>query len=125
VTRLFQVVIGQAALFVSLAVFVFLNIPSLGATYTGTMLSPFWRFLNHFWLGAETVNAERSLLYFGGLGVGTDLLRLLAWTIVVVGLLSLPVSRKLARERGQLKPTGSGPDTWQPKYGHEPAPTRT
>jgi len=101
VTRLFQVLLGPPALFVALAVFVFLNIPSLGATYTATMLRPFWRFLNHFWLGAETTNAERSLLYFGGLGVGADMLRLLAWTVVAVALLALPVSRKLARQREQ------------------------
>jgi hypothetical protein len=78
---------------------VFLNIPSLGATYTATLLPPFWRFLNHFWIGAETTNAERSLLYFDGSGAGTDLLRLLAWTGVVLTLLMLPVSRKLARQR--------------------------
>jgi MFS family permease len=99
VTRLLQVLIGETALFLSLAIFVFLNIPSLGATYTGTMLPSFWRFVNHFWIGAETTNAERSLLYFGGLGVGTDLLRLLAWAGATVVLLALPVSRKLARQR--------------------------
>jgi hypothetical protein len=99
VTRLVQVLVGPPALFVSLAIFVFLNIPSLGATYTSTMLPPFWRFLNHFWLGAETTNAERSLLYFGGQHVSSDLLRLLIWTAVATGLLLLPVSRKLERER--------------------------
>jgi hypothetical protein len=107
VTRLFQVLIGPPALFVSLAIFVFLNIPSLGATYTSTMLPSFWRFLNHFWLGAETTNAERSLLYFGGQDVGTDLLRLLAWTAVATGLLVLPVSRKLARDR--VRPVAARP----------------
>ena len=91
--------LGPPALFVSLAVFVFLSIPSLGATYTAPVLPSFWRFLNHFWIGAETTNAERSLLYFDGDGVGTDLLRLLAWTAVVAALLVLPVSRKLARQR--------------------------
>jgi hypothetical protein len=99
ITRLLQVLIGPPALFVSLAIFIFLNIPSLGATYTANVLAPFWRFLNQFWIGAETVNAQRSLLYFDGLGVGTDLLRLLAWTGVIVALLLLPVSRKLARQR--------------------------
>jgi hypothetical protein len=99
VTRLLQVLLGPPALFVSLAIFVFLNIPSLGATYTDTMLPSFWRFLNQFWLGAETTNAERSLLYFGGLAVGTDLLRLLAWTAAIVALLLLPVSRKIERRR--------------------------
>ena len=102
VTRLFQVVIGPAALFVSLAIFVFLNIPSLGATYTASMLPPFWRFLNQFWIGAETTNAERSLLYFGGLGIGTDLLRLVAWTGVIIALLLLLVSRKLEHQPEHL-----------------------
>jgi len=41
-------------------------------------MAPLWRFLSHFWIGAGAVNAERSLLYFGGDGVGDDLLRLLA-----------------------------------------------
>jgi hypothetical protein len=99
VTRLLQVLIGEAALFVSLAIFVFLNIPSLGATYTPPVLPSFWRFLNHFWIGAETTNAERSILYFDGLGVGGDLLRLFAWTGVVVALLLLQVSHRLERRR--------------------------
>jgi hypothetical protein len=96
ITRLLQVLIGPPALFVSLAIFVFLNIPSLGATYTPELLPSFWRFLNHFWIGAETTDAARSILYFGGQGVGTDLLRLLAWTGAIVALLLLPVSRKVA-----------------------------
>jgi hypothetical protein len=99
VTRLFQLLIGPAALFVSLAIFVFLNIPSMGATYTANVLPGFWRFLNHFWLGAETVNAERSLLYFDGQDVGWDLLRLFAWAAVITVLLGLPVTQKRARER--------------------------
>jgi hypothetical protein len=98
ITRLLQVLIGPPALFVALAIFVFLNIPSLGATFTPEVLPGFWRFLNHFWIGAETTDAERSILYFGGLGVGTDLLKLLAWTGVIVALLSLPVMRKRERE---------------------------
>ena len=98
-TRLFQVLLGLPAIFVSLAIFVFLNIASLGATYTAPVLAPFWHFLSHFWIGAAAVDAERSLLYFGGAGVGADLLRLLAWAAVIVGLLALPVSRKLERRR--------------------------
>jgi hypothetical protein len=103
ITRLLQVLIGPPALFVSLAVFVFLNIPSLGATYTPELLPSFWRFLNQFWIGAETTDATRSILYFGGSGVGTDLLRLLAWTGVLAVLLLLPVSRKVARRPVQVE----------------------
>jgi hypothetical protein len=109
VTRLFQVLIGPPALFVSLAIFVFLNIPSLGATYTSPVLPSFWRFMNHFWIGAETVNAERSILYFGGQGVSTDMLRLLAWTAVIVALLALLVSRKRARRRKSSVVAGAVP----------------
>ena len=100
-TRLFQVLLGPLGIFVSLAIFVFLNIATLGATYTSPVLGSFWRFLNHFWIGASTVNAERGILYFGGQGVGTDMLRLLAWTAVIVVLLILPASRKLERRREQ------------------------
>ena len=125
VTRLLQVLIGPPALFVSLAIFIFLNIPSLGATYTSTMLAPFWRFLNQFWLGAETTNALRSILYFGGDGVGNDLLRLLAWAGVVVLLLALPVSRKLARERARMDTNERSSESWQPKLSQDPAPTGT
>ena len=99
ITRLLQVLLGPPALFVALAIFVFFNIPSLGATFTANVLPPFWHFLNGFWIGAETTNAERSILYFGGQEVGADLLRLLAWTGVIVALLLLPVSRKLERQR--------------------------
>jgi hypothetical protein len=98
-TRLFQVLLGLPAIFVSLAIFVFLNIPSLGATYTAPVLAPFWRFLNHIWIGAGAVDAERSILYFGGQGVGTDLIRVFAWTVAIAALLLLPASRKLERRR--------------------------
>jgi hypothetical protein len=104
-TRLFQVLLGLPAIFVSLAIFVFLNMPSLGATYTAPVLAPFWRLLNHLWIGAGAVDAERSILYFGGAGVDTDLIRVLAWTAVIVALLLLPVSRKLERERERADDT--------------------
>ena len=94
----------------SLAILVFLNIASLGATYTPPVMAPFWHFLNHFWIGAQAVNAERSILYFGGEGVGTDLLKLLAWTAVIAALLVLPVSRRLERQRevADAQPAASG-----------------
>ena len=100
-TRLLQAVLGPPAIFVSLAILVFLNIASLGATYTPPVMAPFWRFLNHFWIGAQAVNAQRSILYFDGAGVGTDMLKLLAWTAVIAALIVLPVSRRRERRREQ------------------------
>jgi hypothetical protein len=87
---------------VSLTVFVFLNIASFGATYTPPVMAGFWRFLNHFWIGAQAVDAERSILYFGGDGAGTALLGLLAWTGAIALLIVLPVSRRLERRRERL-----------------------
>jgi hypothetical protein len=103
-TRLLQVLLGPVAIFLSLTIFVFLNIPSLGATYTAEVLPPFWSFLHHFWIGAVTVDAQRGILYFGGLDVGTALLKLFAWAAVIVVLLLLPASRKLERRRERSEP---------------------
>ena len=108
-TRLFQVLLGPPGIFASLAIFVFLNIPSLGATYTAPVLTSFWQFLNHFWIGAAAVNAQRAILYFGGQGVGGDLVVLLAWTVAIVALLLLPVSRKLERRRERTIPEAFRP----------------
>jgi hypothetical protein len=109
-TRLLQAVLGPPAIFVSLAILVFLNIASLGATYTPPVMAPLWQFLNHFWIGAQAVNAQRSILYFGGDGVGADLLKLLAWTAVIAALLLLPASRRLERQRevADAQPHGLG-----------------
>ena len=86
----------------SLAIFVFLNIASFGATYTPPVRAGFWRFLNHFWIGAQAVNAERSILYFGGQGAGGDILGLLAWIAVIALLIVLPVSQRRERRRERL-----------------------
>ena len=109
ITRLLQVLIGPPALFVALAIFVFLNIPSLGATYTAKVLARLLALPQPLLDRGGNTNAERSILYFGGLGVGTDLLKLLAWTGVIVLLLLLPVSRKLdANGNTRSSPGASG-----------------
>ncbi len=100
-TRLFQVLLGPAGIFASLAILVFLNIASLGATYTAPVLPDFWQFLNSFWIGAAAVDALRSILYYDGSGAGGDILVLLAWTAAIAALLLLPGSRKLELKREQ------------------------
>ena len=95
--------LGPPGILASLAIFVFLNIASLGATYTPPVMAGFWQFLNHFWIGAAAVNAERSILYFGGSGVGGDILIVLAWTAAIAALLLLPA---LAEARTQTRTPG-------------------
>ena len=116
VTRLFQVVLGLAAIFVSLTIFVFLNIPSLGATYTAPVLPSFWRFLNEFWVGADIVNAERSILYYGGSDLATYLLRFLVWTAATVGFTI--VLLVLSRTRVHRRARSSAPSTALPAGVH-------
>jgi hypothetical protein len=55
------------------------------------------------------VDAERAILYFGGQGVGPDILKLLAWTAAIVALLLLPVSRRLEGRREQVVAPGAPP----------------
>src|SRR5439155_253383 len=92
-----QVLLGQAAIIAMMAVFVFLNFPSAGGAIPASMLPGFWRFIHSFWIGGAAVDAIRSILYFGGQGVATDIVKLLAWLIITFGLLALPISRKLER----------------------------
>jgi hypothetical protein len=63
------------------------------------MLPTFWHVLNRFWIGASAFNALRGILYFGGQGVGTDVLKLLGWLAVGAVLLALVALRKLWHER--------------------------
>jgi hypothetical protein len=99
IARLLQLLLGSYAIFAMMTMFVFLNFPSSGGAIPAQLLPGFWRFLNHFWIGAPAVNAIRSILYLGGRGVGDDILKLLIWFVVVVALLILPISRKFERER--------------------------
>ena len=90
IARGLQLILGAiGTLFAGLAVFVLLNFPSSGASVQGPMLPTFWHVLNRFWIGASASDAFRSIVYFGGRGAGTDVLKLLGWLGVGVVLLAL------------------------------------
>jgi hypothetical protein len=59
----------------------------------------FWRFLNHFWIGAAALDANRSVLYFHGDGVATDVLKILAWIAAWAALLAIPVYLRTTRRK--------------------------
>jgi hypothetical protein len=85
-----------------------LNSPSAGGTISPVLLPIFWHVLNPFWIGADAFDAFRSIIYFGGQGVGVDVLKLLAWLAVGLVLLALPAWRKIGARRGSPGAPGPG-----------------
>jgi hypothetical protein len=70
------------------------------------MLPAFWHVLNRFWIGASASDAFRGIVYFGGQGAGTGVLKLLAWFAVGAVLLALGWFKQ--RGRQQVTPAGTG-----------------
>jgi hypothetical protein len=90
---------GIGALFAAMTLFVMLNFPGAGVSVQAPMLPTFWHVLNRFWIGSSASDAFRSILYFSGLGVGTDVLKLLGWLAVAAVLVAVAALRKLWDER--------------------------
>ena len=101
IARGVQVLLGPAALLAFLAIFIMLNVPSAGGAVSPVLLPTFWHVLNRFCIGADAFGAFRGIIYFGGQGAGTDVLKLLAWLGVGVVLLALPAWRKIRPRRGR------------------------
>jgi hypothetical protein len=90
-TRLLQLGLGARGTLAASLLFIFLNFPTTGGTVAPQLLPGFWRFLNHFWIGAAALDANRNVLYFGGAGVGTDVLKMLAWPAVWAVVVAVPI----------------------------------
>jgi len=99
ITRLLQLGLGLLGALVASLVFIFLNFPSSGGTVAPQLMPGFWRFLNHFWIGAAGLDANRSVLYFHGGGVGTDVLKILAWIAASAALLAIPIYLRTKRHK--------------------------
>lgn len=97
ITRLCQLGLGALGALVASLVFIFLNFPSSGGSVAPELMPGFWRFLNHFWIGAAGLDANRSVLYFHGDGVGTDVLTILAWIAAWAALLEVPIYLRTTR----------------------------
>jgi hypothetical protein len=91
ISRLLQLGLGAPGMLIGSLVLIFLNIPSSGGSIATQLLPGFWRFLGHFWIGAAALDANRSALYFGGSGVATDVLKMLAWVAAWAALLAVPI----------------------------------
>ena len=99
ITRLCQLGLGRLGALIASVVFIFLNLPSSGGSVAPQLTPGFWRFLNHFWIGAAGLDANRSVLYFHGDGVGTDVLKILAWIAAWAALLAIPIYIRTTRRK--------------------------
>ncbi len=99
ITRLLQLGLGLLGALVASLVFIFLNFPSSGGAVAPQLMPGFWRFLSHFWIGAAGLDANRSVLYFHGGGVGTDVLTILAWIAAWAALLAIPIYVRTTRRK--------------------------
>ncbi|WP_430331575.1 hypothetical protein [Rhodococcus sp. ACT016] len=87
-------VFGKAAIMVVMVLMIFVNFPSAGGAFPADFLPGFWSTLSHFWIGAGAVDAVRSIIYFGGTGVGHGLLVIGGWFVVAAALLGLTQLRR-------------------------------
>jgi hypothetical protein len=99
ITRLCQLGLGPLGALVASLVFIFLNLPSSGGSVAPQLMPGFWRFLNPFWIGAAGLDANRSVLYFHGTGVGTDVLKILAWIAAWAALLAITIYVRTTRRK--------------------------
>jgi hypothetical protein len=99
ITRLCQLGLGALGALVASIVLIFLNLPSSGGSLAPQLTPGFWRFLSHFWIGAAGLDANRSVLYFHGDGVGTDVLKILVWVAAGAAVLVIPIYVRTTRRR--------------------------
>jgi hypothetical protein len=102
ITRGLQIATGRSGFVLASLIFIFLNVPTSGGVVPGQLLPGFWRFLHQFWIGASALDANRSILYFGGAGTGTAALKILAWLAGWAGLVAVIL---IARTRQQWLPS--------------------
>jgi hypothetical protein len=105
--RLLQLGLGAGGTLVASLLLIFLNIPTTGGSVAPQLLPGFWRFLNHFWIGAAALDANRSTLYFGGVGIGTDVLKMVAWPAAWAVVVAVPIAVRNMRKRQRRAETSA------------------
>jgi hypothetical protein len=106
ISRGLQIVLGPVAVLLFLVIFVMLDFPSCGGAISPVLLPTFWHVLNRFWIGGGGFDAFRAIIYFGGQGVGGDVLKVLAWLGVGVVLVALAIWLKAGRPTKLGRTTG-------------------
>jgi hypothetical protein len=113
VARGLQLIFGSMAIIFMMLIFVFLNFPSAGGAIPPEMLPSFWRFLNHFWIGATLVKTLKSVIYFDNQDLLQDLAILVAWVLAWLIIFFLPVKRIRRRAKAGDLEAGTLPSPVQ------------
>ena len=122
---LLQQFLGDATTFGIMSFIVFLNFPSSGGTSPAAMLPPFWQFIHNFYFGAGAFESFRSLVYFGGNGVGRWLLQLCLWTVgLVLAAVVVHLAKSVRRQRKQISALTAVALLHQPDLAALPERTR-
>ncbi|MCU1604875.1 MAG: hypothetical protein JWP46_1340 [Modestobacter sp.] len=79
-------VLGRWTTLALVSMFVMLNFTSAGGVFTPDLQPGFFASLHSFWIGSGLVEASRRLLYFPELGIGRNVLVLVAWALAGLGL---------------------------------------
>lgn len=91
--------LGKWAIFPSILVCIFLNIPTSNSAFPHEFIPPFFQWVSSWHLGAATVNAVRSVLYMGGHGLARPLLTMACWAVVAVAAIFCAAAHRRRKAR--------------------------
>ncbi|MFC6714605.1 hypothetical protein [Branchiibius cervicis] len=89
--------IGRFTTLAMVTLFVGLNFTTSGGVFPPALQPGFFAALHHFWIGAGLNEAGRDLIYFPGLGIGSDVLKIVGWVVAGGLLLCLAALRERSR----------------------------
>jgi hypothetical protein len=78
--------LGRWTTLTVVALFVMLNFTSAGGVFAPSVQPGFFAALHSFWIGSGLVEGARRLLYFPGLGIGSQLLTIALWAVAGLAL---------------------------------------
>lgn len=102
VTMAFQVLLGILGIGLTVLVFMILGNPSAGGAYAPELLPTFWRTIGGAIPNGAATDAVRSIVYFGGQGVGGNLVVIAIWAVAGVAL-ALVASTVMHRRKDPLQ----------------------
>jgi hypothetical protein len=101
-TMALQVWTGLVGIGLAILVFVVLGNPSAGGAYPAPLLPPFWAGIGSWLPPGAATDAVRSIVYFGGTGVGSALLVLTGYAVVGVTGTVLGAGQRTAAAEGEV-----------------------